>query len=212
MTEAKQRFENYLQSRFGDTGKLLKRFEHYHQLLVTANRNVNLVSRNLPQDRYWIQHFLDSLLALECLDLSDKIVLDFGTGGGLPGIPLKLVLPGLSLTLLDSVQKKTRILHEMAVELGLSDLVVETARLEDYAFVARRPSFDYVLCRAVALEERYIPPLRRLLKPSGMAVFYKAQKLEDLDRLRYEILWEKTDPELGLRRLVGVKQKDLMMR
>jgi 16S rRNA (guanine527-N7)-methyltransferase len=212
MTEAKLRFEAYLQSRFGDSGKLLKRFEHYHQLLIAANRNVNLVSRNLPQDRYWIQHFLDSLLALECLDLSDKIVLDFGTGGGLPGIPLKLVLPGLSLTLLDSVQKKTRILHEMAVELGLSDLVVETARLEDYAFVARRPSFDYVLCRAVALEERYIPPLRRLLKPSGMAVFYKAQKLDDLERLRHEILWEKTDPELGLRRLVGVRQKDLMMR
>lgn len=212
MTPCKQRFEDYLAQHFGDNPRLIQRFEHYHQLLHAANRNVNLVSRNLQPDKYWLQHFLDSLLALECLDLQSKIVLDFGTGGGLPGIPLKLAVPGFSLTLLDSVQKKTRVLHDMVTELGLSDTNVETARLEDYAFVARRPSFDFVLCRAVALEERYVPPLRRLLKPGGMAVFYKAQKLDDLTSLNHEILWELNDPDLGLRKLIGIKQKDLMMR
>ena len=89
---------------------------------------------------------------------------------------------------------------------------IYTARLEDYAFVARRPSFDFVLCRAVALEERYVPPLRRLLKPGGMAVFYKAQKLDDLAALKHEVLWETKDPDLGLRKLIGIIQKDLMMR
>ncbi len=89
---------------------------------------------------------------------------------------------------------------------------MEASRLDDYAFLARRPSFDYILCRAVALEERYVPPLRRLLKPSGMVIFYKAQKLDDLEKLQCEILWEGSDPDLGTRRLIGIRQKNLMMR
>ncbi len=181
-------------------------------MLQTANRNVNLVSRNLPGDRFWVQHFLDSLLVLECLDLSCKTVLDFGSGGGLPGIPLKLVVPDCSLILLDSVRKKTRILEEIVHELGLSGVEVQNSRVEDYAFLTVRPSFDYILCRAVALETRYIPPLRRLLKPGGMAVFYKAQKLDDLERLNYELLWEKIDSDLGLRRFIGISHKNLIQR
>jgi len=90
--------------------------------------------------------------------------------------------------------------------------MVETSRLEDYAFVARRPSFDFVVCRAVALEERYVAPLRRLLKPSGMAVFYKAQKLDDLESLKHEVLWETNDPDLGQRCFIGIRHRDLMMR
>mgnify|MGYP003812407241 FL=1 len=212
MNPCKQRFEEYLAARFPDSPKLIGSFEHYHQLLSAANRKVNLVSRNLAPDRYWVQHFLDSLLALECLDLIDKTVLDFGSGGGLPGIPLKLAVPQFNLVLLDSVQKKTRLLQEFVSELNLAKTTVEASRLEDCAFLARRPSFDYILCRAVALEERYVPPLRRLLKPSGMVIFYKAQKLDDLEKLQYETLWESTDADLGTRRLLGIRQKNLMMR
>lgn len=213
MTEPKQRFEAYLKElKLENVPQIMGKFEHYFQLLSYTNRDINLVSRNLPLEKYWTQHFLDSLLALECLDLVDKTVLDFGSGGGLPGIPLKLVVPQFSLVLLDSVQKKTHAMQEFISALGLPDSAVVCSRLEDYAFLARRPSFDYVICRAVALEERYLAPLRRLLKPGGMAIFYKAQKLTDLENLKREVLLDKTDPDLGVRRIIGIKQRDLMMR
>ena len=213
MNQQKQVFEDYLTSRdFERIPHLIGVFEHYQKLLSDSNKVVNLISRRMPVENYWLQHFLDSLLALECLDLIDKTVLDFGSGGGLPGIPLKLAVPQFNLVLLDSVQKKTRLLQEFVSELNLAKTTVEASRLEDYAFLARRPSFDYILCRAVALEERYVPPLRRLLKPSGMVIFYKAQKLDDLEKLQYEALWESTDADLGTRRLLGIRQKNLMMR
>ncbi|PKN71958.1 MAG: 16S rRNA (guanine(527)-N(7))-methyltransferase RsmG [Candidatus Cloacimonetes bacterium HGW-Cloacimonetes-3] len=212
MTEPKKRFEAYLKERdFADIPQLMGRFEHYFQLLSTTNRVVNLVSRNIPLERYWVQHFLDSLLALECLDLTDKTVLDFGSGGGIPGIPLKLIVPQCTLVMLDSVQKKTHAMQEFVEALSLPDTSVVCSRLEDYAFTAGRPSYDYIVCRAVALEERYLAPLRRLLKSSGMVIFYKSQKLKDLENLKHEILLETTDPDLGLRRIVGIKQRDLMM-
>jgi len=62
------------------------------------------------------------------------------------------------------------------------------------------------------LEERYISPIRRLLKPSGMVVFYKAQKLDDVQNLHYEVLLDKKYPSLGQRKLIGIKQRDLMLR
>jgi len=211
--EPRMRFEEYLQQReLASIPQMMGKFDHFMHLLSSANRSVNLVSRNIPADRYWLQHFLDSLLVLECLELSGKSVMDFGCGGGIPGIPLKLAVADFSLVLLDSVQKKTRLVQEFVSALNLTDTSVVSSRLEDYAFTARRPSFDYILCRAVALEERFVAPLRRLLNPSGMLVMYKAQKLNDLDNVKHEILWETTDPDLGLRRFVGIKQRDLMMR
>ncbi|GAB1468687.1 16S rRNA (guanine(527)-N(7))-methyltransferase RsmG [Candidatus Cloacimonadota bacterium] len=212
MIVQKQRFEDYLNERaLPNIPQLMGKFEHYHQMLNATNRQINLVSRNSPPEKYWVQHFLDSLLALECLELTDKTVLDFGSGGGIPGIPLKLVVPQCTMVLLDSVQKKTHSMQEFVEALALPDTSVVCSRLEDYAFTARRPSFDLIVCRAVALEERYLAPLRRLLKPSGMAIFYKAQKLADLSGLKYQILLERTDADLGQRKIIGIKQRDLMI-
>ncbi len=213
MIPQKEIFENYLKEiRPENADVLMGQFEHYHKLLVSHNKNVNLISRKMSPDDYWVNHFLDSLLAVECLELEGKTVLDFGTGGGLPGIPIKLLVPEGEMVLLDSINKKIKALGEIVAALKLPKTGVECSRLEDYAYVARRPSFDFILCRAVALEERYHSPLRRLLKPSGKFIMYKSRNLDDLSGIRHEEICMKKDDILGERRLISVAQRDLMIR
>ncbi|MFW5628127.1 MAG: 16S rRNA (guanine(527)-N(7))-methyltransferase RsmG [Candidatus Cloacimonadaceae bacterium] len=213
MIPQKEIFENYLKEiRPENADVLMGQFEHYHKLLVSHNKNVNLISRKMSPDNYWVNHFLDSLLAVECLELEGKTVLDFGTGGGLPGIPIKLLVPEGEMVLLDSINKKIKALGEIVAALKLPKTGVECSRLEDYAYVARRPSFDFILCRAVALEERYHSPLRRLLKPSGKFIMYKSRNLDDLSGIRHEEICMKKDDILGERRLISVAQRDLMIR
>ncbi|MDD2597260.1 MAG: 16S rRNA (guanine(527)-N(7))-methyltransferase RsmG [Candidatus Cloacimonetes bacterium] len=213
MKEQKQHFEDYLVSQgYEQIPHLIGVFEHYQKLLGDANKVVNLISRKMQVENYWVQHFLDSLLVNEIVDFEGQTVLDFGTGGGLPGIPIKIVQENCEMILLDSTQKKCRAVQEMVEALSLSNTGVVCARVEDYAFMARRPSFDLILCRAVALEERYVAPLRRLLKPSGRLLMYKSRALDDLDGIKYELLLEKEDEHIGLRRLIGIHQRDLMKR
>ena len=210
MTEAKTTFITYLeQLGIGEIKPVIRQFEHYQQLLVRINESINLISRKMPADAYWTQHFLDSITIMECLDLSGAKVLDFGSGGGLPGIPLKLCVPSVDMTLLDSIGKKVRALQEMITELKLSETTAVCNRLEDYAALARRPSYDLILCRAVAMEERYVYPLRKLLKPRGKVIFYKAQNTEDIRDYSPELLHERQDDVLGTRRIFAVARDAL---
>lgn len=213
MIEQKQIFEDYLtQLELPEIPHLMGQFEHYHKLLVAQNRDVNLISRKMHPDNYWVQHFLDSLLAIECVDFIDQTVLDFGSGGGLPGIPIKLVVPDCEMVLLDSINKKVKAMTEMIQAMSLPKTSVECSRLEDYAFMPRRPSFDLILCRAVPLQERYYSPIRRLLKPSGHLLMYKSRNLDDLKGMRYEEILFRSDDILGQRRLIKIAQRDLMKR
>ncbi len=213
MIPQKQIFEDYLTARgLPEIPRLMGHFEHYHKLLQEHNKEVNLVSRKMHPDKYWVQHFLDSLMATECLDFTDKTVLDFGSGGGLPGIPIKLVQPDFELVLLDSINKKTKAMADIIEAMSLPKTSVECSRLEDYAFIPRRPSFDLIICRAVALQERYHSPLRRLLKPSGHLVMYKSHTMTDLEGIRYKEILSREDEHLGFRRFVSIAQRDLMKR
>jgi 16S rRNA (guanine527-N7)-methyltransferase len=213
MIPQKEIFEAYLTSRgYTNIPHLMGVFDHYLKLLLAQNKIVNLVSRKMPAENYWLQHFLDSLLAMETLDFQGQTVLDFGTGGGLPGIPIKILQEDCVMVLLDTIQKKCRAVQEMVEALKLSETSVVSARVEDYAFMARRPSFDIILCRAVALEERYIAPLKRLLKPSGSLLMYKSRAMDDLEGIKYEILLERKDEHIGKRRLIAVAHRELMKR
>jgi len=213
MTEGKKIFEDYLADLgLPDIPQLMGHFEHFHKLLIAQNKIVNLVSRKMHPDQYWVQHFLDSLLAIECLDFTDKTVLDFGSGGGLPGIPIKLVKPEFELVLLDSINKKTKAMAEMVEALSLPKTAVECSRVEDYAFMPRRPSFDLIICRAVALQERFYSPIRRLLKPSGHLIMYKSHSVKDLEGIRFKEILSREDELLGYRRIISIAQRDLMKR
>jgi 16S rRNA (guanine527-N7)-methyltransferase len=207
--DTKQVFLDFLTQSGLDGQLLMPSFESFFEILQAKNAVVNLISRNTQPDDYWTKHFLDSLMLLKCLDLSETAVLDFGSGAGLPGIPLKLAAPRCNMTLLDSVGKKVRAMQEMVEALGLDDCVAVNARLEDLsAMPAYQHRYDYILSRAVKIEPRYLAPLQRLLTPNGRLLCYKARDLSDIEALQPQCLYEE-EREWGLRRIMAIAATNL---
>ena len=124
------------------------------RLLQRWSRTVNLTAVTVPQQMVY-RHLFDSLPLLPWL--AGRRVLDIGSGAGLPGIPLAIMRPEHDFFLLDSRSKRTRFLQQAVMELGLANVVVITARVEQYQ---PEEEFDTLTARAVA-------PLSRLLEYSG---------------------------------------------
>lgn len=122
----------------------------YGQLLLEKNQVMNLTA---IRDELGVAqlHMLDSAALVGSVDFENKTVIDVGTGAGFPGMVLKALVPSLSLTLLDSLQKRLSWLEEVAAELGLSHVTTCHARAEEQAMVeGYRDSFDIATARAVA--------------------------------------------------------------
>jgi 16S rRNA (guanine527-N7)-methyltransferase len=206
----KHLFQNFLQEHFPDRAEiLLEKFENYLEELFSINQQVNLVSRKMEKNDYWLYHFLDSLLIIKCMEIYGGEVLDFGSGGGLPGIPLKLAIPDLNMVLLESVGKKVRCLEDIIARLELKECKAVWSRLEDYAKAPYSRRFDLILCRSVKVEAEYIKPLSRLLKQDGKMVFYKARQLDDLAMLPDIKICDVSRDELGQRQIVTVTRQSL---
>ena len=132
----------------------LELFEMYYRELVERNQKINL-TRITGYEEVQLKHFLDSLtvtLATKPLAGGESLsVIDVGTGAGLPGIPLKILLPDIRIVLLEATAKKTKFLHHVVATLGLNDVEIVVDRAEEVAHNARyRERFDLVLSRAVA--------------------------------------------------------------
>jgi len=182
MIKEKEEFIQFLQElKLSDIDTIISRFEKYYQLLIEYNQHINLFSRATPVSNLWTHHFLDSLLPLKVIDFSNKKIMDFGSGGGLPGIPVKLAVPSCKMVLIDSIHKRARATSEMILKMELSDCESICSRLEDYDTDEK---FDYLLCRAVKMEKRYFGPIKRLLKPEGMMLLYKAKDYSDIAALK----------------------------
>lgn len=138
-------------------------------LLRKWNRVYNLTSITDAAEMVPL-HLLDSLAVLP--HLRGGRVLDVGTGAGLPGIPLALLSPEKSFTLLDSNAKKTRFVQQAAIELGLANVRVEHARIERYQ---PAEGFDTVLARAFASLPDIVREVARLLNPGGLILAQKGK-------------------------------------
>lgn len=153
----------------------------YAEELERWNAHTNLTAVSGREEIYR-RHFLDSLsLAVYWGSPPDTLV-DIGSGGGFPGLPLKILRPQLELTLVDSVGKKTEFLAHVARQLGLEGVRVRTARAEEIGRdPAERERHALVTARAVAelrvLVEYGLPLLRiggRMLAPKGAAAYDEA--------------------------------------
>jgi 16S rRNA (guanine527-N7)-methyltransferase len=122
----------------------------YGELLLEKNQVMNLTAITQPEQVARL-HMLDCAALLGCADLKDKSLIDVGTGAGFPGLVLKLLEPSLSLTLLDSQEKRLSWLAQVCTDLGLPGVTFLHARAEELAlYPIYRERFDYATARAVA--------------------------------------------------------------
>ncbi|WP_296750374.1 16S rRNA (guanine(527)-N(7))-methyltransferase RsmG [Thiobacillus sp.] len=133
----------------------------YLALLDKWNRVYNLTAVR-DAGRMVSHHLLDSLAAVPFF--TREQVLDVGSGGGLPGIPLAIVRPELRVTLIDSIAKKTAFLLQAKAELGLANVQVITGRVEDFRPAA---GFDVITSRAFSDLNAFVTLTRHLLNPGG---------------------------------------------
>ena len=160
----------------------LEQFQMYYDALIDWNQRVNLTAITDYHDAQ-LKHFVDSLsvvLALPTPILDFCRIIDVGTGGGFPGIPLKIAFPQIHLTLLESTGKKCDFLRHVVQRLVLNNVDVVCARSEDAANMPEyREQFDVVLTRGLAkmavLSELTLP----LCNVGGRLIAQKKDNISD---------------------------------
>lgn len=149
-------FEEILAARAAEAGipltaEQIGQFSVYHEMLLDWNTRMNLTALTAPED-VAVKHIIDSLTAYDAaLFDGARTLIDVGTGAGLPGIPLAVYAPHLTVTLLDSLNKRVRFLTEVTAAMGLQNVRCIHARAEEAARTAEhRAAYDIVVSRAVA--------------------------------------------------------------
>ena len=151
-------------------------FATYQTMLQEWNQRFNLTAID-DAAGIQVRHFLDSLTCATVTgDLNGRRLIDVGTGGGFPGLPLKILYPQLRLTLVESVSKKTRFLEALVAELGLEDVTILDERAETVAQQeAHRAQYDWAVARAVAELRVLVEYLLPLCRPGGRALAQKGE-------------------------------------
>ena len=158
----------------------LDSFVRYRNELLYWNEKVNLISRKETEEIF-DRHILHSLSILRYVELPQRSkCIDIGTGGGFPGIPLKIARPDLHFTLVDSIAKKIKITGMMASHTGLKNIEAISCRAEDLHNNKKYSSyFDFVFSRAVAKTESIIEWSKFLIKRKSKIVLLKGGDLKD---------------------------------
>lgn len=169
----------------------------FRDLLLKWNKTYNLTALRDPAQAI-SHHLLDSLAILPQLDGGN--LLDVGSGGGLPGIPLAIALPELQVCMVDTVQKKTTFLQQAVIELGLKNVTVNHARVEEM-----QGQYAQITSRAFAELGLFVSLTRHLLAPNGRWLAMKGIRPDDeLKGLPADIVLEAiiplTVPGLGAER------------
>lgn len=154
-------------------------FDRYAEELIEWNKKFNLTAVTTPE-KIKSRHFEDSLSILEVVDLQDQKVVDIGAGAGFPGIPLKIARPNISLTLIDSTQKKINFLNHIIQTLDLKKTQAIWGRAEDLSKEKKyNGQYDIALARAVAKLPDLLKYCMPFLKVGGVFIAQKQFEIED---------------------------------
>jgi 16S rRNA (guanine527-N7)-methyltransferase len=161
------------------TNEQLNKLENFYIFMTEYNKKTNL-TRITDEKEVYLKHFYDSLTINKVINLKNYVSLcDVGTGAGFPGIVLKIVFPNLSITLIESSNKKCTYLTQLIEKLNLKNISVVCDRSENYSKKIR-DKYDIVASRAVAnlkvLSELCIP----LVKKDGYFIALKSKADEEI--------------------------------
>lgn len=156
-------------------------YEKYMELFLEENSKVNLISKN-DEKFLWEKHVFDSLGIEKFFEKygNCKTLLDIGTGGGFPALPIALTYPNIEVTAVDSIAKKIRAIVSIATKMGLTNIFPTCARIETL-----NGEFDVVTSRAVSSLKNICEYALPKLKKGGYFVAYKSRKThEEIDEAK----------------------------
>ena len=187
-----------------------EQFLRYLTHLIEWNKTINLTAIVDPNEII-IKHFVDSLTALVTTSFSkNSLVLDVGSGGGFPGIPLKIMRPDMRLVLVEPVQKKCSFLNSVIGLLKLQDVSTFNGTIEQYAKWPLRHTVDTVVIRALKYKELYMH-VPVLLTPKGNVILYRTKTINNEEIGEdFHLVNEKTFmlPQGSGKRVISVIQRD----
>lgn len=163
------------------TDNQLDQFETYMAMLLDWRTRFNITTISQPR-QVVLKHFVDSLTTAAFV-ASSKSIIDIGTGGGFPGIPLKIALPHLKVTLLDAASKKVNFLEAVIDALGLSQVTPIHGRAEDLGHKPNhREGYDIAISRAVTAMPTLVEYCLPFVRPQGHFIAMKgARPQEEVD-------------------------------
>ncbi len=162
------------------TEEQIDRFSRLKHLYADWNQKINVVSRK-DMDEFYIRHLLHSLAIAKVIQFKEGArILDVGTGGGFPGVPLAIFFPECHFHLVDSIGKKIKVVNAVKDELGLKNVFAEQKRAEEV-----NGQFDYIVSRAVTRLSNFLPWVKGKVRkgemgtlPNGM-LFIKGGDLSE---------------------------------
>jgi 16S rRNA (guanine527-N7)-methyltransferase len=157
----------------------IEQFLLYLAELERWNNRLNLTAIT-DSEQVVEKHFLDSLAGTRAIEetITPQCLLDIGSGAGFPGLPLKIALPNLPVTLLESSQKKASFLHHIIGKLHLRDAKVLNEKLED--LIAQPTRYDFVVARAFAKKDAVLAKALPLLSKGGRLILYRGKSETEL--------------------------------
>jgi len=161
--------------------KEVRQFSIHAGELLKWNLKINLTAMTDPFE-VAVKHFLDSIASAGIIPAGSSM-LDIGSGGGFPGIPLKVVIPTLSVTMVDSSRKKITFLKHVVRTIGFEGVEAIQGRVEELAGSSKL--FDVIICRAFSSLEKFVGSALPLLAPEGVIISLKGKiDIEELQSVR----------------------------
>lgn len=171
------------------TAEQLGKLGHLRGIYENWNASINVISRK-DMENFYIHHVLHSLAIARVFTFKPgTTILDVGTGGGFPGIPLAIMFPEVNFALLDSIEKKIRVVTAVASEVQLKNVTTLRKRVEE-----ETGKYDFVISRAVTAFDDFVKLTRKNLRPgegNGIICLKGGDLSEELKKYRTRVqIWD----------------------